>query len=153
MRAFEPSCSAEDEEAEAEGRCAAPDPLPPAPARCPPSRSSSGSVGPSTPCASTTPTATSGRDAPRAFERRESRFYRDLQPRAPAIPPPRRSTYSKALGSSASPPVPRFEPGDYAEDEDIAMLAAKLEHAAPALMARDFIPDSVLSTVTKLVED
>ncbi|KAM0928501.1 hypothetical protein ACQ4PT_002518 [Festuca glaucescens] len=33
------------------------------------------------------------------------------------------------------------------------MLAAKLEHAVPTLMAGDFVPDSVLGTVTKLVED
>jgi two-component system response regulator PilR (NtrC family) len=34
--------------------------------------------------------------------------------------------------------------------EDIPMLAAKLEHAARALMAGDFVPGSVLGTVTKL---
>jgi hypothetical protein len=46
--------------------------------------------------------------------------------------------------------VPRFYQGDLAEDEDIPMLAAKLEHAARALMAGDFVPDSVLGTITKL---
>ncbi|KAM0842581.1 hypothetical protein ACQ4PT_058290 [Festuca glaucescens] len=97
---------------------------------------------------------------PRAFERRESRFHRDLQPSSSrgstlrsTDPSPRRLTYSEASSSSASPPVPRFDPGDYAEDEDISMLAAKLEHAAPALMAGDFVLDSVLGTVTKLVEE
>jgi hypothetical protein len=46
-----------------------------------------------------------------------------------------------------------FDPGNYVEDEDIPMLAAKLKHAAPTPMAGDFVPDSVLGTVTKLVED
>jgi hypothetical protein len=49
--------------------------------------------------------------------------------------------------------VPRFDPSNYPEDEDIPMLATKLEHVVPALMAGDFVPDSVLGTVTKLVED
>jgi hypothetical protein len=49
--------------------------------------------------------------------------------------------------------VPRFDPSNYAEDKDIPMLVAKLENAAPMLMASDFVPDSALGTVTKLVED
>jgi hypothetical protein len=49
--------------------------------------------------------------------------------------------------------VPLFDPGGYAEDDDIPMLAAKLEHAAPAQMVGDFVPDYILGTITKLVED
>jgi hypothetical protein len=33
------------------------------------------------------------------------------------------------------------------------MLAAKLEHAARTLMAGDFVPDSIIGTVTKLGEE
>lgn len=42
-----------------------------------------------------------------------------------------------------------FDPGDYAEDDDIPIL----EHTVPALMAGDFVSDSALGTVTKPVED
>jgi hypothetical protein len=49
--------------------------------------------------------------------------------------------------------VLRFDPGDYAEDDDILSLAAKLELAAPTLMAGNFVTDFVLGTITKLVEE
>jgi hypothetical protein len=37
-------------------------------------------------------------------------------------------------------PPPRFDPGEYAEDDDIPVIAAKLEMAAPALTTGDFVP-------------
>jgi hypothetical protein len=110
-----------------------------------------------------------GSKPPCAFERCESSFCRDLHasssrdlpPRRSTYseassstgPPPRRLTYNEASSSSDSPPVPRFDPGDYAEDENIPLLAAKLEHTAPALMAGGFVPDFIMGTITKLVEE
>jgi hypothetical protein len=107
----------------------------------------------------------------RAFTRHESQYYRDLEASRSRDPPPRRSsshdleassssapalcrlTFSEGSSSSAPPPPLWFDPGDYAEDEDIAAIAAKLEMAAPALKAGDFVPDAALGTVTALVEE
>jgi hypothetical protein len=107
----------------------------------------------------------------RAFARHESHYYRDLEASRSRDPPPRRSsshdleassssapalrrlTFSEGSSSSAPPPPLWFDPGDYAEDVDIAAIAAKLEMAAPALKAGDFVPDAALGTVTALVEE
>jgi hypothetical protein len=106
----------------------------------------------------------------RAFTRHESQYYRDLEASRSRDPPPRRSsshdleassssapalcrlTFSEGSSSSAPPPPLWFDPGDYAEDEDIAAIATKLEMAAPALKAYNFVPDMALGTVTALVE-
>jgi hypothetical protein len=48
---------------------------------------------------------------------------------------------------------PWFDPGDYAEDDDIPALTAKLELAAPTLKTGEFVPDAALGTVTALLED
>jgi hypothetical protein len=66
---------------------------------------------------------------------------------------PRRLTFIEGFILSALPPEPRFDPGNYVEDDDIPNLSAKLELAAPALMSGDFIPGLALGTVTKLVEE
>jgi hypothetical protein len=65
-----------------------------------------------------------GLKPPRAFEHHGSCFYRDLQPSSSRDPPPRRSIDSEASSSGGLP-----------------------------LMAGDFVPDSFLGTVTKLVEE
>jgi hypothetical protein len=49
--------------------------------------------------------------------------------------------------------VLRFNLCYYVDDDDIPMLAAKLERAAPALTAGDFVPDSALGAVTALLEE
>jgi hypothetical protein len=49
-------------------------------------------------------------------------------------------TFTEGSSSSGPPTAPQFDPGDYAEDDDIPALAAKLEMVAPALMAGDFVP-------------
>jgi hypothetical protein len=103
----------------------------------------------------------------RAFMRRELQFYRDLEAWRSRDPPPcrlscseassfnapRRLTFTEGSSSSALALEPRFYPVDYTEDDDIPTLAAKLELAAPALMAGDSVPDSALGTVTKLVKE
>jgi hypothetical protein len=110
-----------------------------------------------------------GLKPPRALAQRESQYYRDLEAsRSRDSPPgrsicsdleassssvPRRLAFTEGSNSSASAVSPQFDPGDYAEDDDIPTLATKLELAAPALMAGDFVPDSALGTLTKLVEE
>jgi hypothetical protein len=62
-------------------------------------------------------------------------------------------TFTEGSSSSGPPTAPQFDPGDYAEDDDIPAFAAKLEMDAPALMAGDFVPDAALGTVTALLEE
>lgn len=81
-----------------------------------------------------------------AFERRESRYYRSLRapaalPRGPALRRRVASTSARRQARTAPCPVPRFNPSDYVDHDDIPMLAAKLDRAVAALTAGDSIPD------------
>lgn len=116
---------------------------------------------------------------PRALPRSKSQYHRDLEASRSRAPPPRRSsshdmeassssaprraissapasrhlTFSEGSSSSGPPPPPWFDPGDYAADEDIAAIAARLEMEAPALKPGAFVPEAALGTVTKLVKE
>jgi DnaJ-domain-containing protein 1 len=64
----------------------------------------------------------------------------DLTGRVQIHPSPRRLSFSELLSSVAAL-VSRFNPDDYADNTDVPMLVAKLEHAARALNASDLVPD------------
>jgi hypothetical protein len=66
---------------------------------------------------------------------------------------PRRLAFTEGSSSSGSATESRFDPGDYADDDDIPTLTVKLELTAPALVAGDFVPDAAMGTVTWLVEE
>jgi hypothetical protein len=70
-----------------------------------------------------------------------------------SAPASRCLAFSEGSSSSGPPPPPWFDPADYAADEDIAAITARLEMEVPALKPGDFVSETALGTVTKLVKE